>query len=151
MPGDSRETKGLYAFFAEHPHEARLQFFDPAKGVSRRGFFAGAGLVASGGLLGMAVPFYANMPHGLVPAAFASEDVLVGKDGLTLLNDLRSMQRRQRICSTMRSRPPPGTSSAITDCHPRMSMPRTGPSPSMGWWRTRWNCPSRTCRRSSKL
>ncbi|MDE0210312.1 MAG: molybdopterin-dependent oxidoreductase, partial [Boseongicola sp.] len=87
MPGDLLETKGLYAFFAEDPREARRQFFDSGPEVSRRGFFAGAGLAASGGLLGMAVPFYANMPYGLVPAAFASEDVLVGKDGLTLLND----------------------------------------------------------------
>ncbi|MYA87715.1 MAG: sulfite oxidase, partial [Boseongicola sp. SB0662_bin_57] len=87
MPRDSHETRGLYAYFAENPREARRQFFDSGQEVSRRGFFAGAGLAASGSLLGMAVPFYANMPHGLVPAAFASEDVLVGKDGLTLLND----------------------------------------------------------------
>ena len=87
MPRDSHETKGLYAWFAEHPDEARRQFFEPAPGLSRRGFFAGAGLAAAGGLLGMTIPFYANMPRGLVPAAFASEDVLVGKDGLTLLND----------------------------------------------------------------
>ena len=87
MPKDSQETKGLYAWFAENPEEARRQFFEPAPGLSRRGFFAGAGLAAAGGLLGMTIPFYANMPRGLVPAAFASEDVLVGKDGLTLLND----------------------------------------------------------------
>ncbi len=87
MPRDKEETRGLHAFFAAEPDEARRQFFDERPGVSRRGFFAGAGAVAAGGLLGMAVPFYANMPRGLVPAAFASEDVLVGKDGLTLLND----------------------------------------------------------------
>ena len=87
MPKDSHENKGLYAYFAENPDEARRQFFEPAPGLSRRGFFAGAGLAAAGGLLGMTIPFYANMPRGLVPAAFASEDVLVGKDGLTLLND----------------------------------------------------------------
>ena len=87
MPKDSHETKGLYAFFADSPREARRQFFDSEPEMSRRGFFAGAGLAATGGLLGMAIPFYANMPLGLVPAAFASEDVLVGKDGLTLLND----------------------------------------------------------------
>ena len=87
MPKDSHETKGLYAFFAESPREARRQFFDSEPELSRRGFFAGAGLAATGSLIGMAIPFYANMPLGLVPAAFASEDVLVGKDGLTLLND----------------------------------------------------------------
>ena len=87
MPKDTQDAKGLYAWFAENPEEARRQFFEPAPGLSRRGFFAGAGLAAAGGLLGMTIPFYANMPRGLVPAAFASEDVLVGKDGLTLLND----------------------------------------------------------------
>ena len=87
MPRDLRGAKGLYEYFAENPEEARRQFFEPAPGLSRRGFFAGAGLAAAGGLLGMTIPFYANMPRGLVPAAFASEDVLVGKDGLTLLND----------------------------------------------------------------
>ena len=87
MPEDSHGNKGLYAWFAENPDEARRQFFEPAPGLSRRGFFVGAGLAAAGGLLGMTIPFYANMPRGLVPAAFADEDILVGKDGLTLLND----------------------------------------------------------------
>ena len=87
MPRDLGEAKGLYQYFAENPEEARRQFFEPAPGLSRRGFFAGTGLAAAGGLLGMTIPFYADMPLGLVPAAFAAEDVLVGKDGLTLLND----------------------------------------------------------------
>jgi DMSO/TMAO reductase YedYZ molybdopterin-dependent catalytic subunit len=38
-------------------------------------------------MLGMSIPFHRNMPQGLIPAAFAAEDVLVGKDGLALLND----------------------------------------------------------------
>lgn len=87
MARDSRETLELHKYFAEFPCDARKQFFDSAPSLSRRGFFAGAGLAASGSLLGMAVPFFANMPFGLVPAAFASENVLIGKDGLTLLND----------------------------------------------------------------
>ena len=87
MPKDSRESKGLYAYFRGNPGEAHRQFFRPAPGMSRRGFFTGAGAVTAGSLLGMTIPFYANMPLGLVPAAFATEDVLVGKDGLTLLND----------------------------------------------------------------
>ena len=40
-----------------------------------------------GAMVGAAIPFHRNMPTGLVPAAFAQENVLVGKDGLTLLND----------------------------------------------------------------
>jgi len=38
-------------------------------------------------MLGMTIPYHRNMPQGLIPAAFAADDVLVGKDGLTLLND----------------------------------------------------------------
>ena len=87
MQNESREFKGLHAYFAENPIEAHGQFFEPAPGTSRRGFFTTAGLAAAGGYLGMAIPFYANMPLELVPAAFAAEDLLAGKDGLTLLND----------------------------------------------------------------
>ena len=87
MPKDLHEPKGLYAYFKENPDEAHRRFFGPESGMSRRGFFTGAGAVTAGSLLGMTIPFYANMPRGLVPAAFAAEDVLVGKDGLTLLND----------------------------------------------------------------
>ncbi len=85
MPRNPRTTQGLHAFFAAHPEEAHRQFFKP--GLSRRGFFAGAGLATAGGLLGMTIPHYAHMPQGLVPAAFADEELLVGKDGLVLLND----------------------------------------------------------------
>ncbi len=35
----------------------------------------------------MAIPYYVNMPPGFVPTAFAGENLLVGKDGLALLND----------------------------------------------------------------
>ncbi len=41
-----------------------------------------------GALLGAAIPFHRNMPLGLVPEALAaSESVIAGKDGLTVLND----------------------------------------------------------------
>ena len=32
-------------------------------------------------------PYIENMPAGFIPIALANEDILVGKDGLTLLND----------------------------------------------------------------
>jgi hypothetical protein len=38
-------------------------------------------------MVGMTIPFHRNMPHGLIPAAFAQDDVLQGKDGLTRLSD----------------------------------------------------------------
>jgi DMSO/TMAO reductase YedYZ molybdopterin-dependent catalytic subunit len=53
----------------------------------RRGFLRGAGLATMGAMLGTAIPFHRNMPSGLIPVAFAQDDVLTGKDGLTLLND----------------------------------------------------------------
>lgn len=39
------------------------------------------------GLLGIAVPFAAHLPKGFVPAAYAAEADMAGKDGLTVLND----------------------------------------------------------------
>lgn len=45
--------------------------------MSRRGFVAGAGLI------GMTIPVHS----GMVPTTFASDDVLAGKHGLTLVND----------------------------------------------------------------
>ena len=53
----------------------------------RRGFLRGAGFVAVGAIAGMTIPFHRNMPAGLVPAAFAQDNPLDGKMGLTLLND----------------------------------------------------------------
>ena len=87
LPQYTHHTKPLHAFFADRPDEAHKQFFATRKGISRRGFFVGAGLATTGGLLGMSIPFYGNLPRGLVPAAFAAEELLVGKDGLVLLNE----------------------------------------------------------------
>ncbi|MDV7339226.1 sulfite oxidase [Terasakiella sp. A23] len=54
----------------------------------RRGFLKGLGLTTMGAMVGMSIPFGKNMPAGLVPVALADdEDVLAGKDGLTLLNN----------------------------------------------------------------
>ena len=39
--------------------------------VDRRGFLGGAGLAAMGAAVGGAIPFAANMPGGLIPAALA--------------------------------------------------------------------------------
>ena len=53
----------------------------------RRSFMRGASLAAMGAVAGFTIPFEKNMPAGLVPAAFAQDDPLSGKDGLTLLGD----------------------------------------------------------------
>ena len=78
MPMDkssSLEAPYLHAFFGRKSY------------ANRRGFLRGAGLAAMAAMVGAAVPFHRNMPAGLIPAVFADEVVLVGKDGLTLLND----------------------------------------------------------------
>lgn len=53
----------------------------------RRGFLRGAGLATVGAIAGFTIPFERNMPPGLVPAAFAQDNPLADKDGLTLLGD----------------------------------------------------------------
>jgi DMSO/TMAO reductase YedYZ molybdopterin-dependent catalytic subunit len=55
--------------------------------ADRRRFMRGASLAAMGAVAGFTIPFEKNMPAGLVPAAFAQDDPLAGKDGLTLLGD----------------------------------------------------------------
>ena len=89
MPMDksSPEASDLHEFFAADPIAADHAFFGRTSHADRRGFLRGAGLAAMAAMVGAAIPFHRNMPAGLIPAAFADEAVLVGKDGLTLLND----------------------------------------------------------------
>ncbi|WP_136659400.1 sulfite oxidase [Nitratireductor sp. XY-223] len=79
--------RGLYDFFEQDPEGADAAFFGRKTNSDRRGFLKGAGLATMGAMIGTAIPFHRNMPAGFIPAAFANEDVLTGKDGLTLLND----------------------------------------------------------------
>ena len=60
---------------------------DRVERADRRRFMRGASLAAMGAVAGFTIPFEKNMPAGLVPAAFAQDDPLAGKDGLTLLGD----------------------------------------------------------------
>jgi DMSO/TMAO reductase YedYZ molybdopterin-dependent catalytic subunit len=78
---------GLFELFETDPEEADLAFFGRIAGADRRGFLRGAGLATMGAMLGTAIPFHRNMPSGFIPVALAGEDMLTGKDGLTLLND----------------------------------------------------------------
>ena len=82
-----REHPDLHEFFAADPLGADRAFFGRESHSNRRGFLRGAGLTTMAALAGAAIPFHRNMPAGLIPAAFADENPLVGKDGLTLLND----------------------------------------------------------------
>jgi len=53
------------------PERADALVFGRETGVSRRGFLGGTGLAAMSAAVGAAIPFAANMPGGLVPAALA--------------------------------------------------------------------------------
>ncbi|MEL7254604.1 MAG: sulfite oxidase [Pseudomonadota bacterium] len=77
----------LREFFAADPEKADKEFFGRVANPNRRGFLKGTGLATMAAMVGTSIPFHPNMPIGFVPAALANEDVLVGKDGLTLLND----------------------------------------------------------------
>lgn len=90
MPRDDRsnpELPGLHALFEKDPIAADRAFFGRESHPDRRGFLKGAGLTTMTAMVAAAIPFHRNMPAGFVPVAFAQENVLMGKDGLTLLND----------------------------------------------------------------
>jgi DMSO/TMAO reductase YedYZ molybdopterin-dependent catalytic subunit len=82
-----KANKDVHSFFAEDPEKADKAFFGRVANPDRRGFLKKTGLATMAAMVGTSIPFHRNMPIGFVPAAMASEDVLVGKDGLTLLND----------------------------------------------------------------
>jgi len=87
MAKDETNPKSVWEFFARDPERADREFFGRKTNQNRRGFLRNTGLATMAAMVGSAIPFHRNMPAGFVPAALASEDVLVGKDGLTLLND----------------------------------------------------------------
>jgi DMSO/TMAO reductase YedYZ molybdopterin-dependent catalytic subunit len=63
--------RSLTELYGDDPERADSIVFGRHAGVSRRGFFNGAGLAAMGAAVGGAIPFAATMPSGFVPAAFA--------------------------------------------------------------------------------
>ena len=81
------QTRNLHEFFAEDPERADLEVFGRVANPNRRGFLKKTGLATMAAMVGANIPFAQNMPIGLVPAALAGQDMLTGKDGLTLLND----------------------------------------------------------------
>lgn len=85
-PGRNQHP-GLFEVFERNAEDADKRFFGRETHADRRGFLKGAGLATMGAMVGAAIPFHRNMPAGFVPVALADEPVLVGKDGLTLLND----------------------------------------------------------------
>jgi DMSO/TMAO reductase YedYZ molybdopterin-dependent catalytic subunit len=84
---EDKKKSDVHSFFANDPEKADKAFFGRVANPNRRGFLRNTGLATMAAMVGSAIPFHRNMPVGFVPAAMASDDVLVGKDGLTLLND----------------------------------------------------------------
>ncbi len=61
---------------------------DPDVSADRRGFLKQTSLASLAAMVGTTIPFHQNIPFGFIPAAFANEEnLLQGKEGLTLLND----------------------------------------------------------------
>lgn len=87
MAFDDETKPHVRDFFAKDPAKADKDFFGRVANPDRRGFLKKSGLVTMGAMVGAAIPFHRTMPVGLMPAAMAQDNVLVGKDGLTLLND----------------------------------------------------------------
>ena len=60
---------------------------DELSSHARRRFLKNTSLATLATMVGTSIPFGSNVPFGFVPAAMAQDNVLSGKDGLTLLND----------------------------------------------------------------
>ena len=72
----ARETKrsterSIEELYRNDPERADADVFGRRTGVNRRGFLGGAGLATMSVAVGGAIPFAANMPGGMIPAALA--------------------------------------------------------------------------------
>ena len=65
------QERSIEELYAQDPERADATVFGRKPGLDRRGFLSGAGLAAVGAAVGGAIPFAANMPGGLIPAALA--------------------------------------------------------------------------------
>ena len=85
--------RGLHELYRIDAERADALVFGRRVDHNRRGFLKRAGLIGIGGALGgVALPFAANFPGGLIPAALADSTApfnlaAFGKRGLTILND----------------------------------------------------------------
>lgn len=81
--------RGLHEFYADDPLKADWETWGRRSNPkTRRGFLTGLAAITS--YLGAEIVFSRYMPAGLIPAAYASTTdkfTIVGKNGLTLLND----------------------------------------------------------------
>jgi len=84
MPG--KTERSLEELYAQDSERADAEAFGRKTGVDRRGFLGGAGLAAVSAVVGGAIPFAANMPGGLIPAAFAQPAAPPAPQGPQYLN-----------------------------------------------------------------
>ena len=82
-----RSPPDIHEFFAKDPTAADRAFFRPRNLLRPARIPAGRRARHHARWWARRSRSTRNMPAGLIPAAFADENVLVGKDGLTLLND----------------------------------------------------------------
>jgi DMSO/TMAO reductase YedYZ molybdopterin-dependent catalytic subunit len=68
-----KTERSIEELYRDDPERADAVAFGRRTGVDRRGFLGGAGLAAVGAAVGGSIPFAANMPAGLVPAALAQD------------------------------------------------------------------------------
>lgn len=66
-----RIERSIEELYRDDPAKADAEVFGRETGPSRRGFLNGAGLAAMGAAVGGTIPFAANMPGGMIPAALA--------------------------------------------------------------------------------
>jgi sulfite oxidase len=66
-----KSERSIQELYRDDPERAEAEAFGRKTGVDRRGFLGGAGLAAMGVALGGAIPYAANMPGGMIPAALA--------------------------------------------------------------------------------
>jgi DMSO/TMAO reductase YedYZ molybdopterin-dependent catalytic subunit len=77
----SKIERSIDELYRDDPERADAIVFGRRTGLDRRGFLGGAGLAAMSAAVGGAIPFAANMPAGLIPAAFAQTTPPAGQKG----------------------------------------------------------------------
>ena len=95
------KEQGLFELYRSDPDEADYILFGRETYPDRRGFLKKAGLAVMGAMVGAAIPFHRNIPAHFIPVALASEDMIQGKDGLTVLNDRPLNAETPPHCSMM--------------------------------------------------
>lgn len=86
--GKTTEQVKLFELYDKDPGLADRIVFGRVPHKDRRGFLRGAGLATMSAIVGATIPFHRTMPSGFVPVAMAAtEGMITGKDGLTVLND----------------------------------------------------------------